>query len=133
MVIDTSAVLCVLLGEPEADRFVRAMAAGATRLMSTFSLFEAAAVIESRKGPAGGRELDLLLHEAGVAVVPFTAEQAELARDAYRRFGKGRSPAGLNLGDCAAYALARHSGEPLLYKGADFSRTDVASVEIPEA
>lgn len=127
MVIDTSAIVGVLLGEPEAEAFIEAITADSRRLMSSFSVFEAAVVVESRKGAAGGRELDLLLHEAEVTVVPFSGEHIELARDAYRRFGKGRDPAGLNLGDCAAYALALHSGEPLLYKGDDFARTDVRS------
>jgi ribonuclease VapC len=79
--------------------------------------------------PRGGRELDLLLHRARIDVVPFTPEQADLARDAWRRWGKGRHPAGLNFGDCFAYALSRSSGEPLLFKGEDFGKTDVIRVE----
>jgi len=128
MVVDTSALLAILLGEPEAEAAIEALAADPRRWVSAFSVYEAAVVIDGRKGPAGGRELDLLLHEAGVTVVPFTAEHAGLAREAYRRFGKGHHPAGLNLGDCAAYALAQDSGEPLLFKGDDFRRTDVESV-----
>jgi len=82
-------------------------------------------VASSRKGPYGAREFDLLLHHAEFEVVPFTADHLRLARDAYERYGKGRHAAGLNLGDCCAYALARHAGEPLLFKGDDFPLTDV--------
>ncbi len=87
-------------------------------------------MIEARYGEAGGRELDLLLHKAGIEVVAFDAEQMELARHAHRRFGKGHHAAGLNFGDCFAYALSRRSGEPLLYVGEDFSQTDIATVTV---
>ncbi len=126
MVIDTSALLAVVLGEPEANEFAAAIEVDSTRLLSAVSLLEAAIVVETRKGPAGGRELDLALHRARVAVVPFDAAQAEIARDAYRRFGKRRHPAALNFGDCCSYALSAGSGEPLLFKGDDFRLTDVA-------
>jgi len=126
MVIDTSALLAMLLNEPEAPALARAIARDPRRLVSAFSALEAAVVIENRKGPAGGRELDVLVHRAGIEIVSLTPEQGELAREAYRRYGKGRSSAGLNLGDCCAYALSRYSGEPLLFKGDDFARTDVA-------
>lgn len=128
MVLDTSAVVCILLREPETDRFIQEIVEDPVRLMSAFSVFEAAVVMEARRGREGGRELDLLLQEAGIAAVPFTAEHLQLAREAYGRFGKGRHPAALNLGDCASYALARHSGEPLLFKGNDFDKTDIPSV-----
>jgi ribonuclease VapC len=128
MVIDTSALLAILLGEPEAERLAAAIAADATRLASAFSALEAGIVIEARKGDAGGRELDLLLHRCGVELVPLTASQHEIARHAWRRFGKGNHPADLNIGDCCSYALARSSGEPLLFTGGDFARTDVAAV-----
>lgn len=128
MVIDSSVIVCILLREPEADRFIQQIAEDGTRLMSTFSILETAVVIEVRKGAAGARELDLLLHEADVTSVPFTVEHLELARDAYRRFGKGRHPAGLNLGDCVSYALAEYAGEPLLFKGEDFVKTDIRPV-----
>ena len=127
MVIDSSAVIAILLGEPEAARLVQAVAAASVRLMSSFSALECAIVIEARKGEAGARELDLLLHRAGVEIAAFDADQQEIARDAWRRFGKGRHPAGLNIGDCCAYALAVVSREKLLFKGTDFSRTDVAA------
>lgn len=125
MVVDSSAVLAILFNEPERDTFSDALAAAGVRLMSCVNALEAAVVVSSRKGPYGARELDLLLHRGEFEVVPFTADHLRLARDAYERFGKGRHAAGLNLGDCCAYALARHAGEPLLFKGDDFPLTDV--------
>ncbi len=125
MVIDTSAVLAILLNEAERDRFIDAVSEDQVRLMSTVNALEAAIVIEARKREPGGREYDLLLHEAKVDIVPFTPEQMEEARQAWRRFGKGNHAAGLNFCDCCAYALARVSGEPLLFKGSDFKNTDV--------
>ena len=125
MVLDTSALLALLLDEPEAEDFRRAVDEDATRLVSAATLLETAIVIEARKGEAGGRELDLLMHKAGVEIVPVDVEQAAEARRAYRRYGRGRHLAGLNFGDVFAYALSRTSGEPLLFKGEDFARTDV--------
>jgi ribonuclease VapC len=127
MVIDTSALVAMLTDEPEAARYESAVAADPVRLISAASYLEAAIVIETRFGEAGGRELDLWLHRAGVDVVAVSAEQAEAARVAYRRFGKGRHPAGLNFGDCFSYALAMVSGESLLFKGADFTHTDISA------
>ena len=128
MVIDTSALIALLGMEPEAARLAAAIEADGTRLMSAASVLEAAVVIESRYGPDGGRELDLLVAKAGLSVEPVTAQQAEIAREAWLRFGKGRHPANLNFGDCFSYALARVTGEPLLFKGTDFPQTDVAVV-----
>ncbi|OFW47007.1 MAG: ribonuclease VapC [Acidobacteria bacterium RIFCSPLOWO2_12_FULL_67_14b] len=128
MVIDTSAVLALLLDEPDADAFRVALEDDATRLLSAATLLEAALVIEARKGEAGGRELDLLVHKAAITVVPVDEDQVSEARRAWRRFGRGRHEAGLNFGDLFAYALARTSGEALLFKGEDFTRTDVARV-----
>ena len=125
MVIDTSALLAILLGEADADQMVDAIERDQRRLLSAVQLLEAAVVMEAKKGAAGGRELDLLLHRAQVQIVNFTAELAERAREAWRRWGKGRHPAGLNFCDCCAYALAQQIGEPLLFKGKDFRRTDV--------
>jgi len=88
---------------------------------------ETGIVVEARKGEAGGRELDLLLHRAQIEIVAMTADQAELARTAWRKYGRGNHPAGLNIGDCCAYALAKYSGESLLFKGNDFSQTDIRS------
>ena len=128
MVIETSALVAMLTDEPDAQRFEAAVEADPVRLMSTASYLEAAIVIEQRFGEPGGRELDLWLHRAGVDLVSVDAEQAEVARSTYRRFGKGRNRAGLNYGDCFAYALAKVSGEPLLYKGDDFANTDIGAV-----
>ena len=125
MVVDSSAVLAILFNEPERDLFSDALAAGGVRLMSSVNALETAVVVSSRKGSDGAREFDLLLHRAEFEVVSFTPDHLRLARDAYERYGKGRHPAGLNLGDCCAYALARHTGYPLLFKGDDFPRTDV--------
>lgn len=124
MVIDASALLAILLREPEAEDFSRSIAGDPKRLVSALSALEAAIVIHARKGPAGIRELDLLFHSAGVTVVSFDADQVLLARGAYEMYGKGHHPAALNLGDCCSYALSRSSGEPLLFKGNDFSKTD---------
>lgn len=128
MVVDTSALLVVLLGEPEAETFARLLADDPKIMISAFNALESAIVIEATKGEAGGRELDLLLHRARIDIIPFTADQVELALTAWRQFGKGHHPAGLNIGDCCAYALAKYSGEPLLFKGNDFNRTDIRSV-----
>lgn len=128
MVIDTSAVVAILLDEPESPVIRRAIEDDPVRMMSTASFVEAATVIETRFGEAGGRELDLLLHTARIELIPVDREQAELARDAFRQFGKGRHRAGLNFGDCFSYALARVSGERLLFKGDDFGHTDVEQV-----
>lgn len=128
MVLDTSALLALLLDEPEAEEFRLAVEEDATRLVSAATLLETALVIEARKGDPGGRELDTLIQKAEVIIVPVEAEHVAEARRAYRRFGKGRHAAGLNFGDVFAYALARVSGEPLLFKGDDFTKTDIARV-----
>ena len=128
MVLDTSALMALLLDEPEAESFRLALEHDAVRLVSSATLLETALVIETRKGEAGGRELDLLIHKADIVVVPADEAQVSEARRAFRRFGKGRHPAALNYGDLFAYALARTSGEPLLFKGDDFARTDIARV-----
>ncbi len=133
MVIDTSAVMAILLGEPEAEPFAVAIEVDPTRLISAVTAFESALVIETRKGPAGGREYDLLMHRERIEVVPFTAEKLDVARYAWRRFGKGRHAAGLNFGDCFSYTLASTSGEPLLFKGDDFGLTDVRTVSLDVA
>jgi ribonuclease VapC len=130
MVIDTSALAAVLLQEPDAERVAQAIDAGSPRLLSAASLLEASIVIESRKGEAGGRELDLLVYRAGIEVVAVDQNQAETARAAWRRFGKGRHPTGLNYGDCFAYALARSRRLPLLFCGNDFSQSDIDCLPI---
>jgi ribonuclease VapC len=125
MVIDTSAVIAILFGEPEALAFAKAVAVESRKLISAFNALETGIVVEARKGETGGRELDLLMHRAQIEIVTMNADQAELARAAWRKYGKGNHPAGLNIGDCCAYALAIYSGEPLLFKGNDFSQTDI--------
>jgi ribonuclease VapC len=128
MVLDTSALLALLLDEPEAEAFRTAVEDDTTRMVSAATLLETALVIEARKGEPGGRELDSLIHKAEMVVVAVDAEHVSEARRAYRRFGKGRHAAGLNFGDIFAYALTRTSGEPLLFKGDDFAKTDVGRV-----
>ena len=128
MVVDTSALLAILLDEPERRSFNEAIEAAESRRLSAASFVEVSIVIESRFGAEGLRDLDLFLERAGIELTAVDAEQAQAARRAYSRFGKGRHPAGLNYGDCFAYALATVIGEPLLYKGDDFGRTDVLPV-----
>jgi len=128
MVIDTSALVAILLGEPEAEAFAEAIAGDPKRLVSVFSVLETGIVIEAKKGDAGGRELDLFIHRASIEIISMDSGQVDLARFAWRSFGNGRHPAGLNIGDCCSYALSKYSGEPLLFKGNDFSKTDVEVV-----
>ena len=125
MVIDTSALIAILFGEPEGMFFTRAVADESRNLITAFNALETGTVVEARKGDAGGREYDLLMHRAQIEIVAMNADQAEIARAAWRKYGKGNHPAGLNIGDCCAYALAKYSGEPLLYKGNDFIQTDI--------
>ena len=133
MVIDSSAIIAVLLDEANAADIARAIEASSQRPLSAANLLEASIVIESRKGEAGGRELDLLIYRAAIEIVAVDQDQAELARIAWRRFGKGRHPAGLNYGDCFAYALERTRELPLLFQGDDFSRTDIDIVPLLSA
>jgi ribonuclease VapC len=125
MVLDSSALIAILSFEPEATFFAKAIEADTTRLLSAASLLETAIVIETRYGEAGGRKLDELIRAAQIQIEPVTYEQATVARLAYRTYGKGRHPAGLNFGDCFSYALAKTSAGPLLFKGDDFSQTDL--------
>ena len=125
MVIDTSAIVAIAMNESEAEAFERRIADAAVRLISAATVLEAAMVLETRLGEPGGGELDLGLLRAGVEIVAVDAIHADQARRAWRRFGKGRHPAGLNFGDCFSYALAALTQEPLLFKGNDFSKTDI--------
>ncbi len=125
MIIDTSAVLAILLAESDAARYARAIEDADPRRMSAAGYLEAAMVIDNRGDAIASREFDLFLRRAGIAIEPVTFEQAQIARQAYRDFGKGRHPAGLNFGDCLSYALSKSLDEPLLFKGADFAQTDV--------
>jgi ribonuclease VapC len=114
--------------EPDAARIAQAIESDPVRLLSAATLVESSIALEAKLGDAAARELDLLLTRAHVTIEPVTSEQAELARQAWRRFGRGRHPAKLNYGDCFSYALSRASGEPLLFKGNDFRSTDVMAV-----
>jgi ribonuclease VapC len=125
MVIDTSAIVAIALNEPDATSLEQRIADDPVRLISAVTVLEAAMVIQTRLGERGGSEFDLWLHNAGVEILAVEAEHADKARRAWRRFGKGRHPTSLSFGDCFAYALAALTGEPLLYKGNDFSRTDI--------
>ena len=125
MIVDTSALLAVLFAEPDAERYATAIGGASTCRMSVAGYLEAAIVAESRGGAAAGYELDVFLERAGMELVPVTPDQARAARLAWRRFGKGNHPAGLDFGDCFSYALAEAVREPLLFKGDDFARTDI--------
>jgi ribonuclease VapC len=127
MVIDTSALAAILMDEPERAALTRIIEAADVRLVSAATVLAAAMVMESRKGEYGGRELDLLLHRGRFEIVPVDEDQVEMARAAWRAYGKGRHAAGLNYGDCFSYALAKQRGEPLLYQGDGFARTDIAA------
>ena len=127
MVIDSSALVAIALDEPERLPFSLAIASDPVRLVSAPTLLEATMVLISRRGDAASDELRVFVQRLEIGVEPFTAPQLDVAAQAFRRFGKGRHPAGLNFGDCIAYALAKATGEPLLYKGDDFSRTDIKS------
>jgi len=128
MVIDSSAVLAVLLDEPEARAFIEAIDRDPARTMSVASFVECSIVLDTRFGADGVRNLDLFVARAAVNLVAVDVDQAYVARQAFRNYGKGRHAASLNFGDCFAYALSRTSAEPLLFKGADFTLTDVDPV-----
>jgi ribonuclease VapC len=130
MVVDTSALLAVLQDEPERRSFNEAIEATDSAALSVAAFVEASIVIEARHGADGLRALDRFIERAGIVVAAVDLEQGKVARDAFSRFGKGRHAAALNFGDCFSYALARVLGEPLLFKGEDFARTDVARVEM---
>lgn len=132
MIIDTSAVVALLLDEPEAPRMARLMAAAPDRRLSAASYVELAVVVDGRRDPTLSGALDAILRAYRIEIMPLTPEQARLAREAYQRFGRGSGhPARLNMGDCFSYALARDLGEPLLFKGRDFALTDIELVTEP--
>ena len=125
MVIDSSALVAIFLAEPERREYLGLIRQADARTISAVNVFETAMLLESRRGEAIGRELDLFLVDMELEVVAFDKRQIIIARSAFRRFGKGRHPAALNFGDCFAYALAKMTGEPLLAKGNDFVKTDI--------
>ena len=125
MVIDTSALLAIFLAEPEREQFLELITQAETRFISAVNAFETGIVLEARRGEAAGREFDLFVDRAKFDIVAVDADQVEVARVAWRKYGKGRHLAALDLGDCFAYALAKTLAEPLLAKGADFARTDI--------
>ena len=125
MVIDTSAIVAIALDEPDASEIELRIAEDPIRLISAATVLEAMMVLETRLGDPGGREFDLWLLKIGAEIVPVDVEQVDAARRGWRRYGKGRHAAALNYGDCFSYALAMTRGEPLLFKGEDFAKTDV--------
>ena len=127
MIVDSSALLAILYREPDAARFEQVIATTANCRMSVANALEASMVVEGRGGIEAGDELDAFLESSGIELAPVTEEHLVAARRAWRRFGKGNHAAVLNFGDCFAYALAEATGEPLLFKGNDFSRTDIPS------
>ena len=131
MIVDTSAVAAILFGEPEAARYTKVIHDADRCLMSVANFVELCIVVEGQLGTSAGRQCDMFFQRAGIVIEPVTVEQGHLARQAFHDFGKGRHPAGLNFGDCFAYALAKSMGEPLLFKGKDFSKTDIEPVVGP--
>jgi len=130
MVIDSSAIAAILFDEPDASAYISAILNDVTRLMSAATLVEISMVVMRLLSPDAIVALDALLARLRVVIVPFDEEQALLARDGFRRFGRGRHKAGLNYGDCLCYALAKQTGEPLLFKGSDFGRTDIGVAQV---
>jgi ribonuclease VapC len=128
MIVDTSALIAILKKEPDADRFIGKLATVGQARMSAATFVESAIVVDANGDPVLSRRLNEVIDSAGIAIEPLTAEQAQIARRAYQDFGKGSGhPAGLNLGDCFSYALAAATGQPLLYKGNDFTHTDLTA------
>ena len=125
MIVDSSAIIAILNAEADAEVFADAIAKTPHCLMSAANYLEAAVVIDRQRGAEAGRQFDALIARAAIKIEPVTREQADIARQAYLDFGKGKHPASLNFGDCFAYALARSLHLPLLFKGSDFSLTDI--------
>jgi ribonuclease VapC len=125
MIIDTSAIVAILNDEPERRAFNEAIERSDICLLSAASFLEASIVIENNRGYEGLRDFDLWMATAGIELAPVDADQAQIARQAFRQYGKGRHPAALNFGDCFSYALAKATGFPLLFKGEDFTKTDI--------
>ena len=131
MIVDSSAVLAILYREPDADRYEQSIATTAHCRISVANALETSIVVESRGGIKAAAELDAFFASTGMEFADVTADHLTRARRAWRRFGKGNHPAALNFGDCFAYALAEATGEPLLFKGNDFARTDIEAALSP--
>ena len=129
MVIDSSALIAIMLNEPERQPFLEAILASPTRLIGPPTIMESGVVVLSRMGQRGLQTLRDFCREASIETVAFAPVHVNLALDAFRRFGKGRDPAALNLGDCFSHATAKEAGEPLLFKGNDFTQTDIWPVQ----
>jgi ribonuclease VapC len=127
MIVDTSALIAILAEEPESEIYIQAISRAPRCRISAGTFLELSIVIEGQFGAEALRQCDALFRRVGILIEPVTVEQAHTARQAYHDFGKGRHPAALNFGDCFAYALAKATGEPLLFKGEDFEKTDIAS------
>ena len=125
MILDTSALAAIFFGEPELELYIQVIHDAERCRISAANFVELSMVVEGQIGPEAGRQCDTFFRRAEIVIEPVTVEQAHLARQAFLDFGKGRHPAKLNFGDCFAYALAKATGEPLLFKGDDFSKTDV--------
>lgn len=128
MIVDTSALLAILFGEKDAENYARAISEADVCRISAATFVEVSVVVEAQTGDAGSRQWDSFFRTAGISIEPVTEEHAYAARQAWSDFGKARHPAGLNFGDCFSYALAKVSGEPLLFKGQDFRKTGIAAV-----
>ena len=133
MIVDTSALIAILLSEPDSEMLSAAIASATPRIISAVTALEASIVIESKKGEAGLALLDELLSLAQFEIVAFNDAQQRIARVAYRRYGKGRHRASLNFGDCCAYALAKARNDTLLFKGNDFNQTDITPAPLVPA
>lgn len=127
MIVDSSAMLAILMHEPERNPFISALEHAPVRRISAATFVETAIVVEAQAGEGGLNRWEEFYRRADIAIEPFTPEQAAIAHRAWSKYGKGRHPAGLNFGDCFSYALAKALDEPLLYKGQDFSKTDIRS------
>lgn len=125
MVIDTSALLAILQEEPEGEAFILQIAQHPDPVISAATLVETRMVVEARFGPQGTEKLDELLEAGGVRPVAFDETQARIAHEAWKNFGRGNGPARLNFGDCFSYALAIQTERPLLFRGEDFTKTDI--------
>lgn len=127
MIVDTSSLIAILFGEADAELYARALSTADESSISAANFVETSMIVETQTRAAGSRYFDSFFRRAGIVIEPVTVEHAHLAREAWHDFGKGRHPAGLDFGDCFAYALAKATGQPLQYKGNDFSRTGIVS------